>query len=129
MSYSSDGYGVGAGAVVPSTSSFTNPTGACAIVNCPCASVCAAGAPFAAPTFECRTLVRTARTVTPGIGALLLSRTTPEFVVSVGLPGARPDDMKPAAKLWFDGKFAWTKLFALPSCVPRVSVAAARPSG
>src|SRR5207253_4208647 len=56
-----------------------------------------------------------------GIGALLLSRTTPEIVVSAGLPGARPDAMKPAAKLWLDGKFAWTKLFALPSCVLTLS--------
>ncbi len=32
--------------------------------------------------------------------------------VSAGLPGARPEALKLAAKLWLPSKFAWTKLFA-----------------
>ena len=49
------------------------------------------GAVCVAFPFEFITFVSTARTVTPGIGALLLSRTTPEIVVLTGSPGARPD--------------------------------------
>jgi len=38
--------------------------------------------------------VETARTVTPLIGRLLLSSTTPEMMVSAGLPGTRADALK-----------------------------------
>ena len=48
--------------------------------------------------FEFKTFVRTARIVTPWIGTLLLSRTTPEIVVAAGSPAARPDAVKAAAK-------------------------------
>ena len=42
-------------------------------------------------------LVSTARMVTPGIGTLLLSSTTPEIDVFNGSPGARPEAVKLAA--------------------------------
>src|SRR5882672_11485098 len=96
MSYSSDGKLPGSWAVEPSTINFTNPTGACGIENCPCASTWTEGAVCVAFAFECITFVSTARMVTPGIGALLLSRTTPEIVVLTGSPGARPDAVNAA---------------------------------
>ena len=77
---------------------------------------------------ECSTFVNTARTVTPGIGTLLLSSTTPEIVVAVGSPGARPEAVNAAAKPSLKAKSASTRLFAFPSWTPSVSVAAARPS-
>ena len=70
----------------------------------------------------------TARIVTPGIGTLLLSSTTPEIVVFAGLPGARPEAVNAAGNPWFDGNVAETRLLALPSCRPSVNVAATRPS-
>src|SRR5437762_10689050 len=128
MSYSSDGYVPGSCAVVPSTSSLTKPTGACGIVNCPWLSVSTATAAWTTVRFECSTLVRTARTVTPGMGTLLLSSTTPEIDVAAGGPGARPDAVNAAAKPTLVPKSASTRLLALPSCRPSVRVAAARPS-
>src|SRR5262245_52715105 len=78
--------------------------------------------------FEFNRLVSTARIVTPGIGTLLLSSTTPEMVVLAGSPGARPDAVKLAGNELFPGKVAWMRLLALPSWKPKVRVAAARPS-
>ena len=128
MSYSSAGKTPGNCAVEPSMSSFTRPTGAAGTTNCPCASVCATTAEATTVAFECSSFVRTARTVTPGMGALLLSSTTPDTVVFCGSPGARPDAVNAAGKPVFDGKFARTTLLMLPSCSPSVSVTAARPS-
>src|SRR6185503_14054795 len=73
-------------------------------------------------------LVSTARIVTPGMGTLLLSSTTPEIVVCAGSPGALPEAVKLDGKDWFDGKSASTRLLSLPSAEPSVRVAAARPS-
>src|SRR5712692_7141135 len=127
-SYSSEGYWPGSWAVEPSANNFTKPTGAWGIENWPCASVCTAATDWIALTFACKMLVSTARIVTPGIGTLLLSTTTPDIVVFAGSPDARPDAVKAAGKPWFDGKLASTRLLALPSCRPSVNVAAARPS-
>jgi hypothetical protein len=114
--------------VPPSTISFTKPTGAGLMENWPCASVWAVTADATALAFEVNTLVSIARRVTPGMATLLLSSTTPVMVVFAGLPGARPEAVKVAGKLWFAGKVAVTTLLALPSCNPSVNVAAARPS-
>ena len=76
-------------------------------MNWPCASVCTAVAACTAVAVRVqRRSVSTARTVTPGIGTLLLSSTTPVIVVFAGSPGARPDAVKAAGKPWFDGNVA-----------------------
>ena len=51
------------------------------MVNCPCALLRTADTACTTVLFEFNRLVSTARTVTPGMGTLLLSRTTPEMVV------------------------------------------------
>src|SRR5437867_3177008 len=95
-SYSRDGYVPDSCAVEPSTKISTRPTGAPLIVNWPTTFVRTAAAPCTAVLLEFNTLFNTDRTVTPGIGMLLLSSTTPEIAVFDGSPGARPEAVNAA---------------------------------
>src|SRR4051794_38344689 len=115
MSYSSDGYVPVAWAVDPSTSNFTNPTGAGVIANCPSLLVVTAGAAFPADALACASFVSRARSVTPGIGTLLLSSTTPAIVVCVGSPGVRPDAVKLTGSPWLPWNVAVATLLLTPS--------------
>src|SRR4051794_22965777 len=127
MSYSNVGYCFSPGAVVPSAIILKNPTGACGIENAPLALVCT-GVPICSGRLLLLAwLVRNRRIVTPEMGLLLLSRTTPLIVVFAGLPGALADALNEADTPVFPAKFACTMLLSLPGWVPKVSTAIARP--
>ena len=67
-------------------------------------------------------------TTAPGIAVKPLSSTTPEKVVSSGLPGVKPDEVKVAGRLDRPGKVALTTLLLMPGSSPRVNTARAMPS-
>src|SRR5438132_1268357 len=98
VSYSNVGYVPGLVAVLPSTRSLIAPTGADARRNCPCALVCTEGKELITLLLEVKRFFSTARIVTPGMGTLVLSRTTPLIMVFAGFPAARPEAVKLAGK-------------------------------
>jgi hypothetical protein len=93
--------------------SLTVPTGTPASTNWPSGSDCVVS------------VVPSTLSVTPAMGMLVLSSTTPLILVWAGSPAAMPEAVKVTGKPVLPAKLASTRLFEIPSCWPRIRMAEA----